>query len=89
MAPADARPQGVAGLLVQDARVTGIARYLGGWHAVLTAPDGRTYFARVGAELYDGRIVEIGPEEVVFEQEVEDVIGNRRVRQVVKRLRTE
>ena len=37
--------------------------------------DRQTYFATVGTVLYDGTIVEINEQEVVFEQEVEDQFG--------------
>lgn len=83
------RPRGLAGVMVQEVQVQGIARYLDSWNAVLVAPDGTTHFAGVGDRLFDGRIVEITQNQVVFEQEVRDAMGNRRVRRIVKELRSE
>ncbi len=51
--------------------------------------DGRTYFIEVGDELYDGRVVEIHDGEVVFEQEVEDLMGARSTRRVIRSMVTE
>lgn len=83
------RPPGLAGMLVQEVRVKGIAEYLDRHRAILVGPDGRTHFAAVGAELFDGRVVEIGEDAVVFEQEVRDVLGARSTRRVVRRLENE
>jgi hypothetical protein len=53
---------------------------------MLTGPDNRSHIAHVGDELYDGRIVAIAVDEVVFEQEVYDGMGARSTRTVTKRL---
>ena len=42
------------------------------WQAMIVGLDGRAYFVEVGAVLYDGRVVEISGDEVIFEQDVED-----------------
>lgn len=84
-APAQ-RPAGLPGFLVGEVQVSAVAQYQGRWHAMLVGIDQRTYFAQVGTQLYDGRIVEINDREVLFEQEVEDMMGARSTRQVVKRL---
>lgn len=84
-APAQ-RPPGLAGFLIGEVQVTAVASYQGRWQALLVGLDRRTYTAGVGAELYDGRIIEINAVEVVFEQEVQDLIGARSTRQVVRKL---
>lgn len=80
------RPPGLAGFLLSEVEVKATARFQDRWQAMLVGLDQRTYFAEVGADLYDGRIVEINDNEVVFEQEVEDMLGARSTRRVVKKL---
>ncbi len=81
------RPAGLPGFLINELTIKAVAQYQGRWHAMIIGLDRRTYFAEVGSELYDGRVVEINTSEVVFEQEVEDMLGARSTRKVIKRLR--
>lgn len=81
------RPPGLPGFLISEVEIKVIAEYQGGWAAMLLAPDQQAYFAEVGTELYDGHIKMIRSNEVVFEQTVSDLLGARRTREVVKRLR--
>ena len=80
------RPQGLAGFMLGEVSISALAEFQGRWHAMLIGLDRRTYFAEVGTQLYDGRIVAINDQEIVFEQEVEDLMGARSKREVVKRL---
>lgn len=82
------RPAGLAGFLVNEVTVKAVARYQGRWHAMLVGLNRRSYFTAVGTQLYDGRIIEINAGEVIFEQEVEDMLGARSTRRLVKRLKT-
>ncbi|HEX9698366.1 MAG TPA: hypothetical protein VGD06_02810 [Acidobacteriota bacterium] len=82
------RPFGLPGFLVSEVEVKAIAIAQGRWHAMLVGPNQRAYFVEVGARLFDGHVVDIRPGEVIFEQEVPDVTGARRTREVTKRLRT-
>ncbi len=83
------RPPGLAGFMLGEIGISALAEFQGRWHAMLIGLDRRTYFAEVGTELYDGRIVAINEHEIVFEQEIEDLLGARSKRQVVKRLAKE
>lgn len=83
------RPPGLAGFLTSEVELKGTALFQGRWHAMLAGLDQQIYFAEVGTELYDGRVVSIRENEVVFEQEVEDMLGARSTRQVVKSLTEE
>jgi len=80
------RPPGLEGFLINEIDVTATARSQGRWHVLVVGLDQRTYTATVGTQLYDGRIVSISLNEVVFEQEVEDLLGARSTRQVVRKL---
>lgn len=89
LAAPEQRPPGLPGFLINEVEVKAVALFQGRWTAMLRGLDSRTYFANVGTELFDGRIVEIAQSRVVFEQEVEDMLGARTTRRVVKRLSTE
>ncbi len=82
------RPAGLAGFLINEIKVAATASYQGRWQAMIVGLDQRSYFIEVGAALYDGRVVEISGDEVIFEQEVEDLLGARSTRRVSKRLVT-
>lgn len=82
------RPAGLPGFLVGELQVLAVAQYQGRWQAMVEALDRRTYFLQVGTALFDGRVIEINDREVVFEQEVQDMMGARSTRNVVKRLNT-
>lgn len=85
----DERPRGLPGFLIAEIDLTAIAEVQGRWHAMVTAPDQRSYFLEVGTKLWDGHVVSIGPGEVIFEQLVSDLIGATRTRQVTKTLRSD
>jgi len=82
------RPFGLPGFLISEVDLKAIATARGRWHAMVTGPNQRAYFLEVGTQLYDGHVVDIRPGEVVFEQQVPDLMGARRSRSVTKRLRT-
>lgn len=82
------RPAGIAGLLINEVAIAATASYQGRWQAMIVGFNQRTYFVQVGAVLYDGRVVEISGDEVIFEQDVEDLLGARSTQRVSKRLVT-
>lgn len=86
IAAPELRPAGLSGFLISEITIVATASYQGRWQAMIMGRDRRTYFVRVGDVLYDGRIVEIAGEEVIFEQEVEDLLGARSKLRVSKRL---
>lgn len=81
------RPPGLPGFLISEVELKGVAQFQGRWAALLIGPDQKSYFGEVGTEFFDGHIVNIDTERVVFEQQVPDLTGARRIRQVEKRLR--
>lgn len=82
------RPFGLPGFLISEVELKAIATARGNWHAMVIGPNQRAYFLEVGTELFDGHVVDIRPGEVVFEQQIPDLMGARRSRTVTKRLRT-
>jgi len=82
------RPAGLPGFLISEIEVAATASFQGRWQAMIVGLDQRSYFVEVGSGFYDGRVVEISGNEVIFEQEVEDLLGARSTRRVSKRLAT-
>lgn len=81
------RPEGVAGLSVNEIVVRGILQSQGVFLAMVQAPNGRTYTVRPGDQLLDGRIRAITPEALVIVQEVSDPLSLEKQREVRKPLR--
>ena len=88
--PGGSRPQGLAGLLVNEATVKGVLRSAkGDFLALLQAPDNRTYIARAGDKVLDGSIKTITQDAVVFSQDVNDPLSLVKQREVRKPIRPE
>ncbi len=87
--PLSERPLGLVGLAISEVTVTGVAVGEGNRVVILRGVDGFTYLAREENKLFDGYVMDISEEEVVFIQEVLDPRGTRDTLRVVKRLFTE
>ena len=87
--PLDQRPPGLAGLLVAEVSLTGVAAGSGSVIALLKGIDGVSYFAREGTKLFDGYVESVSEEEIVFVREQVDTRGNKRVTRVRKQIQTE
>lgn len=83
------RPDGVAGILVDEVVVRGIVQSRGVWTAMVGAPNGRTYSVRPGDRLMDGNVRAISAQAVVMQQEVRDPLSLQKQREVRKYLRGE
>lgn len=81
------RPEGVPGLLIDEIDLTGIFRTSKGFVAqVVAANQKKSYLLREGDQLYDGDVVSINRNEVVFKQIVQDPTALKPFREVVKSL---
>ena len=81
------RPEGVPGLLIDEVDLTGIFRTSKGYVAqVVAANQKKSYLLKVGDQLYDGDVVSINHNEVVFKQIVQDPTALKPFREVVKSL---
>ena len=87
--PSGFRPDGAAGVSVDEVVVRGIVHSRAGWVAMVGAPNGRTYSVRPGDRLMDGIVHSINPEAVVLMQEVSDPLSLQKQREVRKYLRGE
>jgi Tfp pilus assembly protein PilP len=80
------RPPGIEGMDVQELELVGIVELETDSIAFFNGTDNLGYFLRVGDRVYDGKLVRIDRDKVVFEQEISGAPG-RRTREVTKRLR--
>jgi Tfp pilus assembly protein PilP len=81
------RPEGVPGLLIDEIDLTGIFRTSKGFVAqVVAANQKKSYLLKEGDQLYDGDVVSINRNEVVFKQIVQDPTALKPFREVVKSL---
>jgi Tfp pilus assembly protein PilP len=80
-------PEGIAGLLIDEIDLSGIFKTSRGFIAQVVAPNkNKSYLVRVGDQLYDGDVVRISQNEVVFKQIVNDPTVLKPYREVVKKL---
>ncbi len=84
--PLSERPLGLVGLAIEEVAITGVAVGEESKVVLLRGVDGFTYMAREDSRLFDGYILEISQEEVVFIQEALDARGNAENIRLVKRL---
>lgn len=81
------RPEGVPGLLIDEIRLSGIYSTARGWVAqVQAAAHEKGYLIQEGDQLYDGDVVSVTADEVVFRQIVRDPTALKPFREVTKRL---
>jgi Tfp pilus assembly protein PilP len=83
------RPEGLAGLAVDEIAVRGIVQTRGGWVAMVGAPNGRTYTVRPGDRLMDGSVKTIDAQTIILLQDVNDPLSLQKQREVRKYLRGE
>lgn len=80
------RPPGIAGMSIDDVVVHGIWRVRTGFVAQVRATDNKSYLIRAGDLLYDGEVTRVGPNEVVFRQNINDPQSVKPFREVTKQL---
>lgn len=81
-----ARPPGIAGMSIDDIVVNGIWRVRSGYVAQVRATDNKSYLIRAGDLLYDGEVTRVGPNEVVFRQNISDPQSVKPFRELTKQL---
>jgi hypothetical protein len=81
------RPEGIPGLLIDEIDLKGVFRTARGYVAqVIAANQKKSFLLKEGDQLYDGDVVSIGKNEVVFKQIVQDPTALKPFREVVKSL---
>jgi len=81
------RPDGLAGLSINEVALRGVVLSGSAYLAVLEAPDNKSYIVRANDRLFDGAVKDITAEAVVFLQEVSDPLSLVTEREVRKALR--
>ncbi len=85
--PKGPRPEGIAGLMIDEVDLTGIFKTVRGYVAQVQASNkGKSFLLHEGDQLYDGDVVSIGDNEVVFKQIINDPTALKPFREVVKKL---
>jgi len=81
------RTDGLEGALVGEVALKGIVTSGTTYIAMLRAPDNRTYLVRRGQRLFNGYVKAIGPEQIVFVQELNEPLSPVKHREVRRTLR--
>jgi len=80
------RPPGLKGQLVSEINLAGIVKSKNQYMAMATGYRGKTYFLQPNDDLYDGKVIEIKSDAVIFSQTLTDGQGKRLSQRVVKKL---
>jgi len=80
------RPPGIAGISIDDLVVHGIWKTKAGYVAQIRATDNKSYLIRAGDLLYDGEVVRVASNEIVFRQNINDPQSVKPFREVTKQL---
>lgn len=81
------RPEGIPGLLIDEIDLTGVFVMPEGPVAQVVSPEqDRSYLLREGDQLYDGDVVRISQDSVVFKQILDDPTALKPFREVQKQL---
>lgn len=81
--------EGIAGLLIDELELEGIIFNKGKYLALFKGPDGRPYDVRVGDNVYDGEIIKISNNSVVFKRMLTIALGGTKEKIITKRLTPE
>jgi len=76
------RPDGIPGLLIEELQLVLITRTSRGWIAQVRS-NGRSYLLRDGDQLFDGDVVAISKNEVIFKQVIQNPTDGKPFREVV------
>lgn len=76
------RPEGIPGLLIDEIQLTGIFRTSKHYVAQVRS-SAKNYLLKEGDQLFDGDVISIAKNEVVFKQVVQNPTGPKPFREVV------
>jgi hypothetical protein len=80
------RPEGIAGISIDDIIIQGIWKTKGGYVAQVRGTSNKSYLLRPSDLLYDGEVTRVGPNEVSFRQNLNDPQSVKPFRDVTKQL---
>jgi Tfp pilus assembly protein PilP len=81
--------EGIAGLTIGELVLEGIVYGKGEFRAYVKGPDNTPYSLRVGDNVYNGKVVEINANAVIFKQILTVALGGTKERTVAKYLNPE
>jgi Tfp pilus assembly protein PilP len=81
--------EGIEGLLIDELELEGIINKKGKFIALFKGPDGRPYDVIVGNSVYDGEIIKIDVNTVVFKRILTIALGGTKEKIITKRLTPE
>lgn len=85
--PSGPRPQGKAGLLIDEIVITGVFHTPEGDFAMVKGGiKEKSYLLQVGDQLYDGDVIRVDTDDVVFKQMINDPAAIKPFREVTKSL---
>jgi Tfp pilus assembly protein PilP len=67
--------EGIAGLLIEELELEGIIYKSGTYIALFKGPDGKPYDVRIGDSVYDGEVIKIDSNNVVFKRLLTIALG--------------
>lgn len=80
------RPQGLAGMLVDELELQGTIKIKSGWVAMMRGADNRSYLLKKGSTVFDGEVIDVTGGDITFRQNVNDPTNPKPFRDVVKSL---
>jgi len=80
------RPPGIPGIAIDDVTLQGIWKTRAGYVAQIRGTDNKSHLLRAGDQLFDGEVLRIGPNEVVFRQNLNDPQSVKPFRDLTKQL---
>jgi Tfp pilus assembly protein PilO/Tfp pilus assembly protein PilP len=85
-APSVVRPLGLKGQRVSELRLVGLVKAGGEFTALATGLRDRSFLLRKGDRLFDGKVLEVRADRVIFARRVDGGAGRTRTVRVVKKL---
>jgi len=80
---------GVAAMSIEELAIIGIIEVQGEYIALVRGPDNVGYFLRANDEIFNGKVVEIDLEKIVFEQEIKAQYALQKSRRITKKIHPE
>jgi uncharacterized membrane protein YkoI len=81
--------EGIEGLEIEQLELEGIVNRSSKYIALFKGPDGKPYDVQVGQSVYDGEIIEINANSVVFKKILTIALGGTKEKTIVKWLNPE
>lgn len=80
---------GVAAMSIEELSIIGLLEMQGEYIAVVKGPDNVGYFLRINDEIFNGKVIEIDLEKIVFEQEIKAPYSLQKSRKIIKKIHPE